>query len=66
MAVFYKKGPFGTVRETTKEDESFSNVLLSAEEYSGLQKLVQEAEYREDKALNRLNYVPAELRTGAE
>ncbi len=45
------------MRETTKEDDSFSDVLLSAEEYSGLQKLVQEAEYREDKALNRLNYV---------
>ena len=57
MAVFYKKGPFGTMRETTKEDDSFSDVLLSAEEYSGLKKLVQEAEYREDKALNRLNYV---------
>lgn len=45
------------MRETTKEDDSFSDVLLSAEEYSGLKKLVQEAEYREDKALNRLNYV---------
>ena len=45
------------MRETTKEDDSFSDVLLSAEEYSGLKKLIQEAEYREDKALNRLNYV---------
>ena len=45
------------MRETTREDDSFSDVLLSAEEYSGLKKLVQEAEYREDKALNRLNYV---------
>ena len=45
------------MRETTKEDDSFSDVLLSAEEYSGLKKLVHEAEYREDKALNRLNYV---------
>ena len=30
------------MRETTKEDDSFSAVLLSAEEYSGLKKLVQD------------------------
>ncbi len=42
--------------ETTGEDASFSAVLLSAEEYSGLKNLIQEAEYREDKLWNRLNY----------
>lgn len=56
MARFYKRGSSGTMSETTGEDASFSAVLLSAEEYSGLKNLIQEAEYREDKLWNRLNY----------
>jgi len=43
--------------ETTGEDASFSDVLLSAEEYYRLKTLIQEAEHREDKAWNRLGVI---------